>query len=202
MKDIKDYKTTFEEVWAAFDESRVQLDETKKIIAEMGKRVDATTTNVDKFYAGLIETRKEIRGLGKSFGMYAETYFFESLKKSKKFGGITFDDVEDDVKNTILMPDKIRIDGQFDIVMTNGDSIAIIEVKSKVQKSDVKYLIEKKLGNFRKLYPHYADYKFYLGVAGFSYDTYAEEEALNHGVGILKITGDDIEIQDNHLIVY
>ena len=177
-------------------------EEVKKQLAETGKKVAETTANIDKYLAEVKESRKEIGGLGKSLGMFAESYFSESLKKSKQFGGITYDHVEDDLNNTILMPNGVRIDAQFDIVMTNGDSVAIIEVKSKVQKDDVKDLVGKKLDSFKKIYQQYANYKFYLGVAGLSFDKNAEQEAIKTGVAILKLSGENIEIQDNHLIVY
>ena len=180
-------------------ESKARMDE---LNAETNKKIAATTANIDKYYAEFRETRKEVNGMGKSYGMHAESYFFESLRKTKIFGGITYNFVVDDYKGTHTLPNGELLVGQFDIVMHNGDSVAIIEVKSKVQKEDVYDLITRKVAHFKLMFPQYADKKFYLGVAGFSYDKYAEEKALNSGVGILKLTGENVEIQDRHLIVY
>ena len=195
MKSIDNYAKTFEEVWAAMDRADQQMEETKKIVAETSRKVAELTASIQ-------ETRKEVGGLGNSYGMYAESYFLESLKKTKKFGGISYKFVDDDLKNSIVLPNGERVVGQYDIVMHNGDIIVIIEVKSKVQKKDVIDLIERKLDEFKMLFPHYADKKFHLGVAGFSFDKNAEEEAMNRGVGILKLAGENVEIQDGHLIVY
>ena len=222
--NIDKYAKSFAEVWAALDRSAARMEEhsaltDKKIaeyvarmkeqsaltdqqIAETNRKVAETTANIDKYIAELNETRKEVGGLGKSYGMHAESYFFESLKKSRIFGGITYDIVGNDFKSTLRMPDGERIDAQFDIVMSNGDSVAIIEVKSKVKQDDVKKLVNKKLGDFKKLFLQYSGYKFYLGVAGFSYDTNAEQEAIKNGVGILKLSGENVEIEDEHLLAY
>jgi len=181
MKSIDKYAKTFEEVWAA-------MDRTDEQIAELT--------------ASIKETRKEVGGLSKSYGMHAESYFFESLKRTKQFGGINYNYVGDDIKGTFSMPNGEVVDGQFDIVMHNGDSVVIIEVKSKVKREDVKDLVDRKVEFYKKMYPQYAGKKFHLGIAGFSYDKNAEEEAMKRGVGILKLVGENVEIQDKHLIVY
>ena len=176
--------------------------ETDKQIAETSQKVAETSASIDKYLAELKETRKEVGGLGKSFGMFAECYFYESLKRSKQLGGITYNTVLDDVKNSHTMPNGEIIVGQFDIVMYNGDSIAIIEIKNKVQKEDIKDLINRKISDFKLLFLQHANKKFYLGIAGFSFDKNAEQEALNSGVGILKLSGENVEIQDKHLKVF
>ena len=206
IKEIENYNQDFASVWAAMDRTEKQMAENAKQIAEsnarMDKQIAETNASIKEFLESIKETRKEVKGLSKSYGMHAESYFFESLKKTKQFGGITFDYVDDDLKNTRLMPNGKRLDGQFDIVMENGDSIAIIEVKSRVEKIDVIELVNKKLSNFKNLFLQYTNYKIYLGIAGFAFEKSAEKEALKSGVGILKLSGENIEIQDKHLVVY
>ena len=213
MKEIENYNQDFASVWAAMDRTEKQMAENAKQIAESNarlekqmaetdRRVDALTARIDKSYTEFIETRKEVGGLGKSYGMHAESYFFESLKKSKQFGGIIYDFVDDDYKGSIKLLDGQIINGQFDIVMHNGDSLAIIEVKSRVEKIDVIDLVNRKINDFKKIFPQYANNKFYLGIAGFAFEKSAEDEALSSGVGILKLSGENVEIQDDHLTIY
>ena len=213
IKEIENYNQDFASVWAAMDRTEKQMAENAKQIAESNARMDKelaetkklvaeSTANIDKYLAELKETRKEVGGISKSYGMHAESYFFESLKKSKQFGGIIYDFIDDDYKGSIKLPNGQIINGQFDIVMHNGDSLAIIEVKSKVEKIDVIDLINRKINDFKKIFPQYANDKFFLGIAGFAFEKSAEEEALSCGVGILKLSGENLEIQDEHLIVY
>ena len=213
MEDYKKYATTFEQVWAAMAktdkqiaESNARMDRTDKKMAKdsakFEKQMVEFAARMDKNLAELKETRKEVGGLSKSYGMHAESYFFQSLKKSKQFGGIIYDCVDNDIKSSLRLPNREMIDAQFDIVMSNGDCVAIIEIKNRVQKDDVKNLVNKKLNDFKNLFLQYSNYKIYLGIAGFAYDKNAEEEALNTGVGILKLSGDNVEILDEHLKVY
>jgi hypothetical protein len=108
-----------------------------------------------------------------------------------------------DAVNKNLSFSKKGIHDEFDIVMVNGDSVAIIEVKYKVTKDHLKTLIEKKLQSFKTLFPEYKDYKFYLGLAGLSFESKAfEKEVLNKGVAVLKAVGDHAEIFADNLKVY
>ena len=170
--------------------------------AKFEKQKAEDRAKMDEYYKELKETRKDVGGISKSYGMHAESYFFQSLKKTKQFGGIAYDFVDNDVCGALRLPNKETIDAQFDIVMTNGDSVAIIEIKSRVQKEDVKNLVNKKLDDFKNLFLKYANYKIYLGIAGFAYEKKAEKEALDNGVGILKLSGDNLEIIDEHLKAY
>ena len=217
---MEGYAKDFETVWAAMDrtekllaENGRQFEAYKKQMAKSSKKVDKlfaktreqidkTSKKVEELTASIEATRKEVGGIGDSYGMHAESYFYESLKNGMKFGGISFDLVEDDVKKSFKLPNGERLNAQFDIVMINCDTIAIIEVKSKVQKKDVWELVNRKLENYKTIHKHYANFKFYLGVAGFAYDKNAEESALENGVGMLKLCGENVEIEDKHLRVY
>ena len=220
---MEGYAKDFETVWAAMDrteklfaetreqiaengrqmaETRKQMAETRELFAETREQMAETDKKVKELTASIEATRKEIGGIGDSYGMHAESYFLESLRRGMKFGGITFDLVEDDIGKAFKLPNGEWQYAQFDIVMTNCDSIAIIEVKSKVKQDDVKGLVYRKVDHFKIIYPQYSNFKFYLGIAGFSYEKEAVKEALDRGVGILKLCGENVEIEDKHLRVY
>jgi len=213
MKNINDYAQDFATVWAAMDRVEKLFEETgkqmaessarvDKQIAETSRKVDETTESIKTYLAELKEARKDIGGISSSNGMFAESYFFESLKRSKQFGGINYNYVGEDINGNYQLPNGTTIDDQYDIVMHNGDSVAIIEVKYKVKKEDVIDLTQRKIGNYKKIFPQYADKKIYLGVAGFSFDKLAVREAIKRGVGMLKLVGENVEIEDKHLREY
>ncbi|MDR0870926.1 MAG: hypothetical protein LBN39_09055 [Planctomycetaceae bacterium] len=52
----------------------------------------------------------------------------------------------------------------------NGDSIALIEVKYRFPMKYVGDLLNRKLPDFRVLFPEYADKVIYSAVAGMSFD--------------------------------
>jgi len=59
----------------------------------------------------------------------------------------------------------IAINNEFDILLVNGESVAIVEVKYKVHPKDLEKLPSKI--EHLKLMPQYKGYKVYPGVAGF-----------------------------------
>ena len=67
--------------------------------------------------------------------------------------------------------------------------MAIIEVKHKVHPADIEVLIQKKLPNFRALFPQFSDLKGYLGVAGMSVPGMVIEKAEEAGIAVLRQKG-------------
>ena len=77
---------------------------------------------------------------------------------------------------------------EYDIVMTNGDAIGIVEVKYKAHEKDLKKL-ERKMRNFKKLFPVYENYKLYGAIASFHIYPEAKAAALNQGFFVLQRSG-------------
>jgi len=169
-------------------EIKQQMKETKKVVAETSKKVR--------------EVSIQLGGISSSNGMYAEEYFFDSLEKKMEFAGIKFDDISKDFKLLRKTPDGKRIEDQFDIVMLNGDAVALIEIKYKARKDDPKEMVNQKVSNFRFLFPEYAKHKIYLGLAGFSFERSAVKEAKDLGIGLLKQVGETVECKTSWVRAY
>jgi len=98
---------------------------------------------------------------------------------------------------------KKGIHGEFDAVMINGDSVALIEIKYKANLEHLQKLITEQPESFRRLFPEYKNYKFYLGLAGMSFDDASVKKmALEAGVAILEAHGDHAEIIAPNLKAY
>ena len=136
-------------------------------------------------------------GVSENMGYSAEDYFYNSLSDSLELGGIKFDEIGKNVQRKSK-----RVEDEYDIVLYNGDCIALIECKYKAHENDVKKLIDKKVSNFKELFPYYKDYKIYLGIASFSFYPELEEMAKQNGVAILKQKGDILKIEADNLKVY
>jgi len=141
---------------------------------------------------------KQLGGMGNSNGDVAETYFRNSFAKSMYFAGQDFDHIDAPLKRKNK---KLNLQAEYDIVMYNGASVAIIEIKYKVDKEDVDSTLEK-VQVFKKLFPQYQDYAIYLGLAGLSIEANAEKKAIKQGIGIIKQVGDTVVINDAHLKAY
>jgi len=128
-----------------------------------------------------------VGGIGQNQGDVAEEFFFNSLVENPKLGDITFSEIEAGARKH-----KGKTQEEYDLVLTNGDSIAVIEVKYKVHPNDIKK-VKRKIENYRYLFPRDSNFKLYGAIAGFYIPSDAIEEAEKSGFFVLKRKGELIE---------
>jgi hypothetical protein len=97
---------------------------------------------------------------------------------------------------------KSRRKGQFDIILTNTDTIVVVEVKYKLTREYVNEFYHKTLNNFVFLFPNYSNYKLYGAVASLSDHDNALELAKKYGLFVLGQAGDDIEVINDEVKIY
>jgi len=166
----------FESVWTILQETAQLQRENEKQIKELQKTVGGITNNQ---------------------GSFAEEYFFNSFEKGQKnFFGENFDDVKKNLKNFWQ-----GIEDEYDIVLYNHTSVALIEVKYKAHINDIPAVL-KKAETFRVLFPNYKDFKIYLGLASLSFYPELEKECINQGIAVIKQVGDTVVINDTNLKVF
>jgi hypothetical protein len=174
---------TPEIVWAALMENREQMKETDRRMQETDRRMK--------------ELQKMVGGMANNQGDFAEEYFFNSFENGKQnFFGEKFDEIDKNLKNHWQ-----GLKDEYDIVLYNHASVAIIEVKYKARIDDLPQVL-KKAETFRILFPHYKDFKIYLGLASMSFESKLEEECIKEGIAIIKQVGDNVVINDKHLKVF
>jgi len=166
--------------------------EDRKKIADLQKETDRQ----------LRENARQIGGISNSNGEFAEEFFYNSLEKTMTFAGIHFDMISNKFNTKKTMPDNTEIKAQFDIVLHNGDSLALIEAKYKADIEDVEELVEKKVPNFRILYPKYAECKLYLGIGSLVLKDRVIQEAKKLGIGLMKQRGDAVEYKTDWVRAY
>ena len=172
-----------------------EAEQEKKRKAELDAKIKET-------FDGIAELRKEVSGISNSNGRISEEEFLAALQKSKTFAGLYFETVDTLFTRDKTLPDGTRVQGQYDVVMRNGDTVAIIEVKYRARKDDIDHLIETQLKNFKLIFPEYTNYTVLLGLAGMTVDKSAETHAKQHGIAIIKTKGRDIIINDKNLKKY
>jgi len=174
------YPATPEGVWAGFHELRQLMKENELKADKRMKKLE------------------ELLGpWANNFGSFAEEYFFNSFENEQQnFFGEHFNEIRKKVK-----PKRKKLEDEYDIVMYNDSSVAIIEVKFKAHINDVSKVM-KKAETFRILCPDYSDYNIYLGLASLSFYEELEQECINNGIAIIKQVGDTVVINDEHLKVF
>jgi hypothetical protein len=203
MKETdRQMKELSEKVFGEMSAKKLQEDE------EYRKRMEKKAQDDEEFRKERQETErlvkeltKNVSGISDSNGAFAEDFFYNSLEKNMNFAGVHFDSISDEFGG------KIKIDGtivrdQFDIIMLNDEAIAIIEIKYKAESDYPKKMAEKKIKNFRLLFPYYAKYKIYLGLGSLSFGQKVIQEAKKYGVGLLKQRGETIEFKTDWVRAY
>ncbi|NOS88747.1 MAG: hypothetical protein HOP34_09460 [Methylococcaceae bacterium] len=175
------------------DERMKHTDEQMKLTYESIKRTDEQMKRTDEKLKRMGITLGSVTN---NQGDVAEEFFFQSLIKDNRLGSIRFDDV---VKN--MEKHRGKIQEEYDLVMTNGDALAVVEVKYKAHKNDLDKL-DRKMRHFKQLFPIYQHYKQYGAIASFHINDEAKSEALRRGYFVLQRSGDLVHTEaSTHLSV-
>ena len=114
----------------------------------------------------------------------------------QNFFGEKFDEIEKNVKGI-----KKGFKDEYDILLINGKTIGIVEVKFKAHENDVPKVL-RKAETFRINFPEYANHQVYLGLATMVFYPELEQECINQGIAVIKQVGDTVVINDAHLKVF
>ena len=188
---------TFESVWAALQEIGKRIEQSH---IEFDKRFEKSRGEAEKrFEKSRIEAEKRMKKLeeitgswANNHGAFAEEYFFNSFENGQKnFFGEKFDEITKNVKG-------IENDDEYDILLINGQTIGIVEVKYKAHENDIPKVV-KKAETFRENFPKYKDHKIYLGLASLTFYSESEQECIKQGIAVIKQLGDTVVINDKNL---
>jgi hypothetical protein len=206
MTSISEYPTaTPESVWAAihesnrfltekFAESDRQRKENERILNEKFAETDKKFAKTERLVEKVSQT---LGSWGNNHGCFAEEYFFNSFESGKKnFFGEKFKVIEKNVKGI-----EEGFKDEYDILLINGKSVGIVEVKYKAHKNDVPKIL-KKAKTFRVNFPNYAKHRVYLGLATMAFYPKLEEECIKQGIAVVKQVGDTVVINDTNLKVF
>jgi len=173
-------------------------DELKELVAslavtqkELAVAQKATDEQMKRTDEKLERIGITLGNISQNQGDVAEEFFFQSLIKDNHLGKIYFDDV---VKN--MEKHRGQIQEEYDLVMTNGDAIAVVEVKYKAHKNDLDKL-DRKMKHFKLLFPIYRAFKQYGAIATFHINDDAKEDALRRGYFVLQRSGDLVHTESS-----
>ena len=212
-KTIEEY---MESVWATLDRMAERIEESaaetakrqKSLEIELKKQQKAAKKRQDNLEIELKLRKNEfdtkITKMNESMGHYsnnigyiAEEYFFNSFKAGKaNFFGEDFDRIEKNVKGI-----KINFKDEYDILLINGHTIGIVEVKSKAHTNDISKVL-KKAETFRINFPDYQNHKVYLGLASMAFYDELETMCKLNGIAIIKQVGETLIIYDDNIKSY
>ena len=183
---------TFESVWATLDRVAEQQAKTDQQMAETDRQMAETDRQISRL-------EKMIGGVSNNNGLFAEEYFYNSLDQGDKILlGEKFDKL---IKSKIMEDEDHRTRGELDIILINGKSVAIIEVKFRVRDKHVDQLL-RKVNPFREKFPEYQNHRVYLGLASMVFDQNMEDKCRENGIAVINQVGDNVVIHDENLKVF
>jgi len=190
MSDTKEHTSiTPESILLTIKEATAEL--TEKVTAEVKEMLVASGTEFDRRMKKIEDT---MGSWSNNHGFFAEEYFFNSFEKGKQnFFGEKFDEIEKNVKGI-----EKEYKDEYDIVMLNGHSVGLVEVKFKAHENDIPKVL-KKVHTFRANFPKYQNHKVYLGLATMVFYPKLEEECIKEGIAVIKQVGDTLVINEDHL---
>jgi chromosome segregation ATPase len=174
------------------DEQIADLFVFQKEVSEQMKQTDEQMRRTDEKLARtdakLERIGVQLGNIAKNQGDVAEEFFYNSLIEDAHLGSIHFDDVAMNMQKH-----RGQIQEEYDLVMTNGEAVGIIEVKYKAHQNDLDKL-ERKMRNFKELFPWFKDYKIYGALAAFNVNEVAKKEALERGFFVLQRRGEVMQM--------
>jgi len=165
--------------------------------AETDRQMKETDRKLDKVGEQIKATNQQLGGITYNQGSFAEEYFFNSFDNGQRnFFGERFDEIAKNLKNRWQ-----GLEDEYDIVLYNHESVAIIEVKYKAHINNIPEVL-KKAETYRILFPSYQNFKIYLGLASMSFYPELEQECIEQGIAVIKQVGDAVVINDANLKVF
>ena len=196
---------TFERVWATLqvvaemqEETARQMVETDRKMAETDRKMTETARIVEENGRQIAKLDKHLGGLSNNHGLFAEEYFYNSIKKGEK---TLFGEKFDKLIKSELIEDDNKTKGELDMMLINGKAVAIIEVKFKAREKHIDRMF-KKVKLFRDKFTEYQNHQVYLGLASMVFDEGIEDKCKENGIAIIMQVGDTVVIYDENLSTF
>lgn len=182
---------TYDELKALVAETSAALNKINADVAASQKKTDRqiAETNATLKALGIFaeNTNQHVDGIGKTSGLEAEEFFYSSLKRKPKLGGIQFDLIGKRMSRA-----RRGKHHEIDILLENEDTVAIVEAKNKVKQDTIDQL-DKTIQRFATFYPSFKNHKIYGAIAGKVFPNHLQAQALKKGYFVLTQQGDHVK---------
>ena len=180
-ESIQELSKEVKEATRVAKETSREVKETARVsresIQELSKEVkEATRVSQD--------AAQMVGNMGRTQGRIAEEFFHAALRKTPRIGALEFDDVRANV--TV---DRKGRSAEYDLILTNGGLVAVVEVKHKLRLRDVEHIRKKLAPNFRFLFPEWRARELLLAVAYITASPGALPTAREYGYAVLSPDG-------------
>ncbi len=194
----------FRETERIFKETDKKFQETKQLLSESSLETDRMFKETDKKFQDtdkkFQDTDKMMKNLMKkssefdsNWGKLVEAMVEPAVLGLFKDRGI---DVSVVTNNIVIEKDGKQV-FEMDMLLRNGDSVVLVEVKTTLRHNDVNEHIEKRLKRFKEFFPEYNDKKIYGAVAYIKCKENADLYATRKGLFVLTFSGKNLIVIKN-----
>jgi hypothetical protein len=176
---------TFDDVWAALMELRKSQQETDRQMKETDRKMQETDRK-------LKETGRIVGELGNKFGELSEYLIVPNMVE--KFNALNYAFTKAG-RNIEFRDSAGKPLTEVDVLLENGDSVMIVEVKSDLTVSDVKGHVERMEKLRRYADAHNDNRKLQGAVAGVIIAGQVKTFAFNTGFYVIEQSGDTVKIE-------
>ena len=197
---------------AKIDEQLKQTDDEIRKLQESQAKTDEqlkqTDDEIRKLQESQAKTDKQIRKLFKHFknyednwGKLIEAMFEPATIRVFNERGVMINSVAKNVIVKTKSDEGEKQEMEIDIFLRNTDTIILVEVKTTLRVDQVKEHIDRRLNRFKQFFPEYKDKKLYGAVAYINVSESADKYAYKHGLFVLTLKGENIEIKNDEKFV-
>jgi hypothetical protein len=198
MKETaKETDRRFQETDRRFKETDLKIQETDRIIKENALAAEKRSQEAEKRMQDLDrflkqqtkELNRKMGDLGNRLGDFVEAFVEPAVVKLFQQWGLNVHVVSPNVK--IKRPE-IGLATEIDLLVSNGDTCVLVEVKSNLSIDDVNEHVER-MNKFKQLLPEYANKKAFGAVAGMVISDHVAKYAYQKGFFVIG-QSDDIAV--------
>ncbi|MCK5720178.1 MAG: hypothetical protein KAH84_09565 [Thiomargarita sp.] len=179
-------------------------NELKELVASLAIAQQKTDVQMAKTDAQMAKTDAKldriaalVGNIANNQGDSAEEFFYQSFINNPNLGKIHFDTI---YRN--LPANTKKLQDEFDIVLVNETSIAIVEVKHKAHPKLIDDMLTRKLPNFRTLFPYYKELKLYGVIASMISNNKLIEKAKTAGLFFITQQGNHVVLVNDKAKVF
>lgn len=187
------------EVWALFKETRQQMADTDRKIAQTNQRIALVGEQIADTDRKIAQTNQElgkkidlaVGALANKWGKFVESFLAPGLPQAFEKRGITINQVYQRVK---AKRNGIKL--EIDLMGISEVYVILVEVKSTLGVDDVKDHLQQ-LKRFKEFFPIYAEKKVLGAVAGIEIAGEADKFAYRQGLFVLLPQTDTVQIAND-----
>ena len=162
-----------------------RIAELQKSQAETAEQIRKTEAQMDRTDIRIEKVFKMFGGHLNNVGDVTEEFFYRGLSDKKRLGNVTYDIVRRKIESK---------DREYDIIMVNGDSVAVISVKYKLYFKDIDNFLKGEVKDFKKCFPEFKNYKVYAGIASKFMNQDLQAKITKAGLFAISQSGKEMQV--------